>query len=376
MMQTPTAHRSASLLLGIATGLVWAPCAGPVLGLILTGAALHGPGIDTVLLLLAYGLGAATSLAAGMLLGGRLLAKARELMPWSDGVRRALGGAVVLGAIAIWAGLDTRLLTQLSLPSTTAFESKLIDTLQPAPSAQAGTSIGNATPHASLSGPLASIVGSRQWLNTSPLKAEDLQGKVVLVNFWTYSCINCLRVLPHIRAWADKYRDQGLVVIGVHTPEFAFEKNVGNVSTATTKLGVGYPVAIDNDFRIWRAFSNNAWPALYFVGADGRIRHQAIGEGNYATSEQVIQQLLAEAGHKPTGDAANGPCGRHAGRRGRGATSFVGDLSRLCAGHRLHLARRRTRRRAEPLSRHRHAAAEPLDAGRHMDHRPRICAAR
>jgi cytochrome c biogenesis protein CcdA/thiol-disulfide isomerase/thioredoxin len=300
------AHRTplSSLLLGIATGLVWAPCAGPVLGLILTGAALHGPGIDTVLLLLAYGLGAATSLAAGMLLGGRLLAKARELMPWSGGVRRALGGAVVFGAIAIWAGLDTRLLTQLSLPSTTAFESKLIDTLQLAPSAQAGTSMGNATARTTLAGPLASIVGSRQWLNTSPLKAEDLQGKVVLVNFWTYSCINCLRVLPHVRAWANKYRDQGLVVIGVHTPEFAFEKNVGNVSTATTKLGVGYPVAIDNDFRVWRAFSNNAWPALYFVGADGRIRHQAIGEGNYATSEQVIQQLLAEAGHKPTVQAA------------------------------------------------------------------------
>ena len=286
----------ASLLLGIATGLVWAPCAGPVLGLILTGAALHGPGIDTVLLLLAYGLGAATSLAAGMLLGGRLLTRARELMPWSDGVRRALGGAVVLGAIAIWAGLDTRLLTQLSLPSTTAFESKLIDTLQPAPSAQAGTSVGNATARATLSGPLASIVGSRQWLNTSPLKTEDLQGKVVLVNFWTYSCINCLRVLPHVRAWAEKYKDKGLVVIGVHAPEFPFEKRIDNVRRAVKEKQINYPVAIDNEHRIWRAFDNSYWPALYFIDARGRVRHHHFGEGSYEQSEKFIQDLLAEAG--------------------------------------------------------------------------------
>ena len=302
----PDADRTpfASLLLGVATGLVWAPCAGPVLGLILTGAALHGPNIDTVFLLFAYGFGAATSLAAGMLLGRQALNRIRDLMPWSDGLRRSLGAAVVLGAIAVWAGLDTRVLTQLSLPSTTMLESRLIETLRGGSSAQAGTPANNAPVESGLSKPLAAIAADKQWLNTAPLQAADLKGKVVLVNFWTYSCINCLRVLPHVRAWADKYRDQGLVVIGVHTPEFAFEKKIDNVSTALGKLGVTYPVAIDNDFRIWRAFDNNAWPALYFIGADGRIRHSAIGEGNYAASEEAIRQLLAEAGHKPTGDDA------------------------------------------------------------------------
>jgi thiol-disulfide isomerase/thioredoxin len=156
-----------------------------------------------------------------------------------------------------------------------------------------------ATPAAAAADPLASLFGTRQWLNTQPLHPEDLRGKVVLVNFWTYSCINCLRVLPYVRAWAEKYQDRGLVVVGVHTPEFAFEKNVANVTKATVSLGVGYPVAIDNDFGIWRAFGNQAWPALYFIGADGRIGHQVLGEGGYDQSERLIQQLLSEANGAP-----------------------------------------------------------------------------
>lgn len=148
---------------------------------------------------------------------------------------------------------------------------------------------------ATLSTPLQSLREAQQWLNTQPLQPNALRGKVVLVNFWTYSCINCLRMLPHVREWADKYRDRGLVVIGVQTPEFAFEKDVGNVSKALTSLGVSYPVAIDNDFRIWRAFDNVAWPALYFAGADGRIRRHVFGEGGYDESEKFIQQLLSEA---------------------------------------------------------------------------------
>ena len=148
---------------------------------------------------------------------------------------------------------------------------------------------------AALSAPLVSLLGARQWLNTQPLQPETLRGKVVLVNFWTYSCINCLRMLPHVREWAAKYKDRGLVVIGVQTPEFAFEKDVASVSKALSSLGVSYPVAIDNDFAIWRAFDNVAWPALYFIGADGRIRRHAFGEGNYDESERFIQQLLSEA---------------------------------------------------------------------------------
>jgi thiol-disulfide isomerase/thioredoxin len=153
------------------------------------------------------------------------------------------------------------------------------------------------------SAPLVALFEARQWFNTKPLRAEDIRGKVVLVNFWTYSCINCLRILPHVRAWAEKYKSRGLVVIGVHTPEFAFEKDAGNVSEALVLLGVGYPVAIDNDFRIWRSFNNVAWPALYFIGADGRIRRHVFGEGEYDQSEQLIQQLLSEAAAAPV---ANG----------------------------------------------------------------------
>jgi thiol-disulfide isomerase/thioredoxin len=154
------------------------------------------------------------------------------------------------------------------------------------------------------SGPLSALFEAHQWLNTQPLRAEDIRGKVVLVNFWTFSCINCLRILPHVRAWAEKYKIRGLIVIGVHTPEFAFEKDVGNVSKALLSLGVSYPVAIDNDFRIWRAFDNEAWPALYFIGADGRIRRHVFGEGEYDQSERLIQQLLSEADAPPITSAS------------------------------------------------------------------------
>jgi cytochrome c biogenesis protein CcdA/thiol-disulfide isomerase/thioredoxin len=287
----------ASVLLGVATGLVWAPCAGPVLGLILTGAALRGPGFDTALLLLAYALGASSSLAAGMLLGGRLAALAKQAMPWGDKVRRVLGAAIVLGAAAMWTGFDTGPLTRLSLANTFAFENRLVTALRPSPAAHPNPVVTNTVANSALSGPLLSVLGTTQWLNTPPITAADLRGQVVLVNFWTYSCINCLRALPYVRSWAAKYKDQGLVVIGVHTPEFAFEKDVGNIKSAADMLGVTYPIAVDSDFRIWRAFDNNAWPALYFLGSDGRIRHQAIGEGDYLASEAVIQKLLAEAGH-------------------------------------------------------------------------------
>jgi thiol-disulfide isomerase/thioredoxin len=154
--------------------------------------------------------------------------------------------------------------------------------------------------------------GGRPWLNTPPLDASALRGKVVLVNFWTYSCINCLRTLPYLEAWAEKYRAQGLVVVGVHAPEFAFERDPANVRRAAAMLGVRYPVVIDNDFRIWRAFNNNGWPAFYFVGADGRVRENSLGEGDYAAAERVIQKLLAETGASPTGPALADPAGRGA----------------------------------------------------------------
>jgi thiol-disulfide isomerase/thioredoxin len=148
-----------------------------------------------------------------------------------------------------------------------------------------------------IEGELFSLAGATGWLNSQPLTANGLRGKVVLVDIWTYTCINWLRTLPYVRAWAEKYKDQGLVVIGVHSPEFPFERNVDNVRRAAKDMAVDYPIALDSDFTIWRAFKNNYWPALYVVDAQGRIRHHQFGEGGYDKAEKIIQRLLAEAGN-------------------------------------------------------------------------------
>jgi thiol-disulfide isomerase/thioredoxin len=359
-----------SLLLGIATGLLWAPCAGPVLGLILTGAALQGANVQTTFLLLAYAAGAATSLALALLIGGRVFTAMKRSLGAGEWVRRGLGAAVLVAVAAIFFGADTGFLTQISLANTASLEQGLVDRIHPASakvaaepsssvvmpegggammsanpsmmmsanaptmamtgkpaaepsssvvmpeggggammSANAPTIAMNGNPGAMMKaaeapaskalpveGSLPSLSGAVEWLNSPPLTPEQLKGKVVLVDFWTYSCINCLRSIPYVRAWADKYKDQGLVVIGVHAPEFAFEKNIGNVKQAVAKLKIDYPVAIDNDYAIWRAFNNEYWPADYFIDANGKIRHHFFGEGDYSESEKVIQQLLAEAG--------------------------------------------------------------------------------
>jgi thiol-disulfide isomerase/thioredoxin len=158
-------------------------------------------------------------------------------------------------------------------------------------------------------GHMPSLNGATGWLNSEPLTTENLRGKVVLVNFWTYTCINWLRTLPYVRAWAEKYREQGMVVIGVHTPEFPFEHDIDNVRPAAKEMRVEYPVAIDNGYEVWNAFDNHYWPALYFIDAQGRIRHHQFGEGAYEQSEMVIQQLLAET-------------------RSDNADGSVGDISR------------------------------------------------
>lgn len=148
---------------------------------------------------------------------------------------------------------------------------------------------------------LPSFSGATEWFNTKPLTPADLRGKVVLVEFWTYTCINWRRTLPYVQAWAEKYKDMGLVVIGVHTPEFSFEKNADNVRWAIGDMKIGFPVAMDNSYAIWNAFDNQYWPALYFVDAKGRIRHHQFGEGNYDESEKFIQKLLIEAGAENPG---------------------------------------------------------------------------
>ncbi len=289
-----------SLLLGVAIGLLWAPCAGPVLGLILTGAALNGASAMTTLLLLAYAAGAATSLALALLAGGRVFAAMKRSLGVGEWIRRGVGILVLVAAGAIAAGADTGVLTRLSLASTNSFEQSLVNAFggHATMSKAMKTADTAETDDLPVEGKMPSLDGAVEWLNSPPLTREALKGKVVLVDFWTYSCINCLRALPYVEAWAKKYKDQGLVVIGVHAPEFAFEKNIANVKRAVSDLGITYPVAIDNNYAIWRAFKNEYWPAHYFIDANGNIRHHHFGEGDYDGSERVIQKLLAEAGHK------------------------------------------------------------------------------
>ncbi|HIH2749139.1 cytochrome c biogenesis protein DipZ [Burkholderia aenigmatica] len=338
---------ASSLLLGVATGLLWAPCAGPILGLVLTGAALRGASVGTTLLLVAYAAGAATSLGVALVIGGKVFAAMKRSLGAGEWIKRGIGVMLLAGVGAIALGLDTGALAQLSTATTGGLETKLVDRLggrsngAPAAMAAAGNPADNSANGAAngsggammaataeaeqaggammravdathapatlpVEGTLPPLDGAVQWLNSPPLTAAGLRGKVVLVDFWTYSCINCLRTLPYTTAWARKYAPYGLVVIGVHAPEFAFERDIGNVKKAVHDLGIDYPVAIDNGYSIWRAFGNEYWPAHYFIDAQGRIRHHHFGEGEYAQSERAIQSLLAEAGHP---EALNVPIG-------------------------------------------------------------------
>jgi cytochrome c biogenesis protein CcdA/thiol-disulfide isomerase/thioredoxin len=309
---------AASLLVGVATGFVWAPCAGPILGLILTGAALHGPSASTTLLLLAYALGATASLAVAASAGNRLLTLLKRSFGAGEWLRRSLGVAVLAAVVAIALGWDTGILTRLSVGGTNRYEAALLDRLSGAGGGSAmamssttamsgamsgGTSANSmmmtaaaAPASPGVEGQLPSLAGASNWLNSPPLTPEALRGKVVLIDFWTYSCINCLRALPYVKSWYTRYAPYGLVVIGVHAPEFPFEKNPENVRRAVRDLGITYPVALDNDYAIWSAFNNQYWPAHYFIDARGQIRGHHFGEGDYGASEQLIRTLLLEAG--------------------------------------------------------------------------------
>jgi cytochrome c biogenesis protein CcdA len=266
-----------SILLGVATGLLWLPCAGPVLGLILSGAALRGASIGTSLLLLAYAAGAATSLALALLVGGRVLAVMKRSLGVGEWVRRGLGAAVLVAVATIALGLDAGFLPRVSIASTAWLEQGLLDRLGSTSStteAQTQPSVvmsGDSTmmmkakatakvEDLPIEGALPALSGAVEWLNSPPLTTDG-------------------------------------PVIGVHTPEFAFEKDLNNVRTAVSELKIGYPVAIDSNYAIWRAFSNHYWPAHYFIDGQGHIRHHHFGEGDYDESERVIQQLLAEAGN-------------------------------------------------------------------------------
>ena len=272
------------VLLGVEVGFLWAPCAGPILGLVLAGAALNGANLYSALLLLVFAAGAATSLGVALLAGGRVFKLMKRGLGAEEWVRRGLGVAVVAGVAVIALGWDTRFLSQFSFLSTANTEQQLIEKL-----AQRSDREGVADARLA---PL--LPDATQWFNSPPLNAESLRGKVVLVDFWTYSCINCLRTLPYLKAWDEKYRAQGLIIIGVHAPEFAFEKDLHNVEQAVRDLGIKYPVAVDNQYAIWNAFQNQYWPAHYLIDAQGYIRHQHFGEGAYQETEQMIQSLLKE----------------------------------------------------------------------------------
>jgi cytochrome c biogenesis protein CcdA/thiol-disulfide isomerase/thioredoxin len=292
-----------SVILGVATGLLWAPCAGPILGIIFTAAALQGANFNTTLLLLAYALGAATSLALALMVGGKLFARMKKSLGASERIRQVLGVLVLVGVAAIAFGLDTRVLSKISSAQTASIESGLARKLGATQSMDESAARTNAAGELVLPalGTLPSLDGLGPWFNSPSLTNAELKGKVVLIDFWTYSCINCLRTLPYLKAWDAKYRKDGLVIVGVHAPEFAFEREPDNVAKAIQDLGIRYPVALDNKYVLWNALHNQYWPAHYVVDAQGRIRYVHYGEGEYAMSERVIRQLLAEAGHAPAG---------------------------------------------------------------------------
>ncbi|WP_371233578.1 cytochrome c biogenesis protein DipZ [Pseudomonas sp. QE6] len=281
-------------VLGFAAGLLWAPCAGPVLGLILSGAMLQGPSAQTSLLLFAYGLGSATVLGIVLFAGRRLMQHLRPRMAVIEGLRRATGVLALLAVVGIASGVSAQLASGSSSTLVNGLERKVIDSvpallakLMPGDTAQGAERLPDL-------GAAPELAGAVEWINSPELKTQGLRGKVVLIDFWTYDCINCQHSLPYVNAWAKQYADQGLVVIGVHTPEYPYERIPANVRDAVKRHDIHYPVALDNQYRIWNAFGNQYWPAHYFIDAKGRIRHLAIGEGGYGEQEEVIKALLKE----------------------------------------------------------------------------------
>jgi thiol-disulfide isomerase/thioredoxin len=202
---------------------------------------------------------------------------------------RALGAALIVGAFAVASDWETNLHADFSFANVARAEGRLSRAFRPASLVEGQRVLGD-------EGPMPELSGAIGWLNSAPLSRKSLREKVVLVDFWTYTCINSLRPLPYVKAWAAKYKDAGLIVIGVHTPEFSFEKKPENVQNALRDLNVAYPVAIDSNYKTWNAFNNEYWPAQYFIDGKGRIRFHHFGEGDYGTLERVIQQLLKENG--------------------------------------------------------------------------------
>ncbi|WP_449123199.1 cytochrome c biogenesis protein DipZ [Pseudomonas sp. MPG01] len=283
-----------SVMLGVATGLLWAPCAGPILGVILTGAMLQGANAQTSLLLLAYGAGSALSLGTLIFTGRGLVNRLKPSIPFTGWLRRGAGVAVLATTAVIATGFDKTLLANTSSEGVASVEKRVLENV-PKVVDYFVSKVRADSPMEEGKGAMPSLAGAVQWLNSPEPSAEALRGKVVLVDFWTYDCINCQHTLPYVKDWAKKYEKDGLVVIGVHTPEYGYERIIENVKDQVKKLGITYPVAIDNNYAIWRNFDNQYWPAHYLIDAKGQVRYSHFGEGRYEAQEQMIQHLLEEA---------------------------------------------------------------------------------
>jgi cytochrome c biogenesis protein CcdA/thiol-disulfide isomerase/thioredoxin len=307
LTRRPSGDLGGGLLLGASLGLVFVPCAGPVLAAITVVGATQDVGFRAVVLTLAYAIGAAIPMLL-VAIGGR--AGMNALRPHAHRIRQVLGVVVGLTALAIAFNVDRHF--QTALPGyTQALQNKVEDS--GSAQRQLQKLRGNTRQVADTTslkdyGQAPELAGLTNWINSKPLTLQQLHGKVVLIDFWTYSCINCLRTLPHVKAWYHAYRDKGLVVIGVHTPEFAFEHVPSNVRSAVRRLGVAYPVALDNDYGTWNAFQNQYWPAKYLIDRNGHLRYYHFGEGSYDTTEARIRTLLGEnAGMLPVANELSDP---------------------------------------------------------------------
>lgn len=324
---------SSGLIMGLGLGIVWTPCVGPIMASVISLAVGSKIDAGAVLITIAYALGTAIPMLAVMLGGKALVTKAPWLLKRSDAIQKVFGVLMILVAVAVLFGWE-RQFQNAVLTAAPGYGSGLTaiednehvrqaiaernDTSNASGSAAGGTmsvSGGQAAAGAVFSGAGSTrlfggltgdyglapqLIAEGPWINSPPLDMASLKGKVVVVDFWTYSCVNCVRTLPYLKSWYETYKDQGLVVIGVHSPEFAFERELANVKRASEELGVTWPVVLDNNFAQWRSYGNNYWPAHYFIDATGKVRYFHFGEGEYATSEQVIRKLLAEAGYKPS----------------------------------------------------------------------------
>jgi cytochrome c biogenesis protein CcdA/thiol-disulfide isomerase/thioredoxin len=294
-----------NVVIGMAVGLLWAPCAGPILGVLIAAAATTGAP-RAALLFLTFALGAAMSLAFVLSLGARLIARIKRAGATEIAVRRVFGVATIVTVIAIFLGYDQLLFGKGGLVKTASAEEHLVSSLTPerAPPHPPGMSLDEfaaeedaltAPIHLDkLDGDLPGFDGGTEWINSGALSPQALKGKVVLVDFWAFMCYNCLNALPHVKELYAKYRDRGFVVIGVHTPELGPERVPQSVRDAVKRLGINFPVVIDNENKIWNAYHNQYWPAAYFADATGKLRFYNFGEGRYDEQDRVVAKLLAE----------------------------------------------------------------------------------